>query len=711
MRYRPSFSTALAKLGLLIPICVAGHTLSAIDLSSSPQSEVFWTLDGDAESYCSGRLQEALQHCPKPEVPVRSARKKKNVVVKKIVAKQPAGKARDSYDHAENAPLVCQGSAVYASEHIPQSTNASVGGVHKATICQSQVHCLSPVPGLAEAGRDDEGAGFSGDPKQQSRIVDRQVPAQAKDTVTANDPDSKLKQVPELLCKPCKLTPKIAAELQQACTNPQPSNSKEIAHDSAWNDLIPAFANEACDRSSQDIAYREANIVAEQDISSPLRHLANEPQFDRSIPSFAREGNQHVEQSSRNQEWLGVRDDHASYRSEIVHRPSRDEIIPQFVVVDGDYAYRADTSYVSSCDTTPTTVASHADIAHRADFASEIPRLINEPCEPSQRMQTTPKVWQLNDPSVASSSEVEHDVYYDRHVPQFANEGSDRSGTQSPQCSAGNLQQGSSALVTESTNQRTFHQDIPSFASDGHVNPSIRHASDEPVAVQERCSTFAFDRAHQPSRNQDIPYLIQDSCITSPGNSRDKSTTRSVQDYTLSNESAHAPTFQQLIPTYAEQGRDNSVTYASADLPISQTQPGSTRSTSEIAHRPSRNKEVPSFASSSHIDSTRRSARSEIISEPDQQSALIADASHIPNQGDRPVPAWVQESCQMTPGREGLTRQPEAVTIKHQERSLAHQPNFDRDVPAFAAEIEEGSTTFHRSQGMPPACNKVYMNL
>ncbi len=699
MRHRPSFSTALAKLGLLIPICVAGHTLPAIDLSSSPQSEVFWTLDGDAESYCSGRLQEALQHCPKPQVPVRNKRKKDNTAYNKTSATKRAESSQDVHEYADNAPVVCQGSAVYVSEHIPQSTNASVGGVHKATICHSQVHCLSPVPGLAEASRDDEGAGFSGDAKQQSRIVDRQISAQAKDTVTANDPDRMLRQVPELLCKPCKLTPKIAAQLQQACYS-QPSNGQEIAHDSAWNELIPSFANEACDRTSQEIAYREANIVAEQDISSPQRHLPHDPQFDRSIPSFAREGNQHIEQSSRNHEWLGVRDEHAIYRSEVAHRPSHNQTIPQFVVVDEDYAYRADTSYVSSCDTTTTTVASHTDVAHRVGFDSEIPHLVNEPCEPSQRMQTTPKVWQLNDPSVASSTDIEHDVHYDRQVPRFANEGSDRSGTQSPQCLAGNNQHGNSALANEANNQRNYHQDIPSFASDGHFNPSVRHASNEPVAVQERRPTFSFDRAHRPSRNEDIPYLIQDSCIASPGNSRDKSTTKPVQDFTLSSDSTHAPTFQQRIPTYAEQGRDNSVTYASADLPLSQTRQGSTRSTSEIAHQPRRNNDVPSFASSSHIDSTHHNANYDVISERDHHTTLIADASHNPYQSDLPVPAWVQESCQMTPGREGMTRQREAVSTITKDRSLAHKPNYDRNVPTFASEIEEGSTTILRSEAI-----------
>ena len=147
MKYTPSFSTALAKLGLLIPICVAGHTLSSIDLSSTPQAEVFWTLDGDEKSYCSEHLQEALKHCPQPQASKKAPRKRNRANKENIPLVSNA-------EPKENAPILCQGAAVYASEPVRQGPNAATGGANKATICHTLAPCSSSVPELAEASHD-----------------------------------------------------------------------------------------------------------------------------------------------------------------------------------------------------------------------------------------------------------------------------------------------------------------------------------------------------------------------------------------------------------------------------------------------------------------------------------------------------------------------------------------------------------------------------
>lgn len=687
MKYTPSFGAALAKLGLLIPICVSGNTPSSSDFSSSPRSELFWSLDGDAESYCSGHLQEALNKNTTPNKPARPIRKKTagKKKSKKVVQRNTSG---------ENAPILCHGSAIYAGEHTSKETNAAVGGIHKTTICQSPVTCQNPIPRLAKASRDEENSPSGNSLKQQLSAADGQVPVQSREWQGAIEPDAKLKQVPELLCKPCQLTPKISTEPWQASSAVEPSSpGQDILHESAWGELIPSFANVGCERTTET-AYNEVHFVSERIPPSSLHQHVHQPQSNQSIPTFVCEGNWEAETRSQNAESSSIRDDQLLPVAESSHRPSFDYAIPQFVV-EAEQFHQTNCSGASNRETFLGS-ATQTEVTNQPEFNTEIPRFLNEPNESSGPIHTRSTRWVSQEPSTASSSEIEHEVRYTRQVPTFANEGCEEIHAYSDQLTGSNLHQAGTFTIAEAAHQPSFEQEIPRLVSQGHMHPSTTHSFEESRGVQNPSGMASAETIPHACHTEEVPHLIQESCVASPASRQERWSSTPGQEIFFSSEAGHAPQFEQQVPSYAARGEEGSATILSANVPVPQ-QSGANDSRSEIAHQAHKS-DIPSLACSNENHSSGLHSTREALSESDSSSHVPIDSSHHVSRSNQSVPMFMQESCLNTQSRDAQSPHTEAASAEFTQRSLAHRPSHEANVPAFAADGRENHTTVIHSQ-------------
>ncbi len=346
MRYTPSLGAALAKLGLLIPICVAGDTPSMLDLSSPPKSELFWSLDGETKSYCSDHLREALDNPARPQAP-RAVSKKAAVARKKSETVKPCENAD------EDAPIACHATA---------------------------------------------------------KVIEQ---------------DLKLKQAPELLCKPCHLNPKIATQPQQALQVTRSSADEESLQDSAWNELIPSSANEACDRE-RAFNRDEEDIPAGQAFSNSPHHFTDQPS------ALASESNLETEKKSKSGIFSNVSDDDSLPPKEAANRLASSCSIPQFVVEAG-YAQANDSE--RSYEDFPPLPLIHPEMVDSLDLNADAPQPLSERSD----LSTSACMHAASCPStaspIASSAEIGPQVDYERQVPPMAEQGSQQQADAQPQAS------------------------------------------------------------------------------------------------------------------------------------------------------------------------------------------------------------------------------------------------------------------------------------